>query len=167
MPRLLRRRAGGGAADSVAAFMLGRWQDPEQRDRLLAMLRAAVTDEEATQILRDVVEPDLLGAVPLGSAEDDEAYTDVALLGSHVLGLALLRHIVELPVLRGEDVARLAAILERTSPADRVDQQLGDQQPVEQQLGDQQPVEQPLEQQLGLERSQPPPVEQEELQATG
>ena len=82
---------------------------PDDVTTLQAMLRAAVTDEEATQILRDVVERDLLGAVRRGSAEDDEAYTDVALLGSHVLGLALLRHIVELPVLRGDRIVGVRA----------------------------------------------------------
>jgi AcrR family transcriptional regulator len=120
VPRLLRNRHGGADPSAGgAAFMLRRWQDPEQRLQLLAMLRAAATDDEAAAILRDVVHRDVIGAVPQ-AGEGDDTRVGIGLLGSHVLGLALLRNIVQLPVLIAEDIERLAAILERAHPMDRV-----------------------------------------------
>jgi AcrR family transcriptional regulator len=120
VPRLLRNRHGDAdPAAGGAAFMLRRWQDPDQRLQLLAMLRAAAADEEAAGILRDVVHRDVLGAVPQTSGGDD-VRVGIGLLGSHVLGLALLRNIVEVPVLMDADIDRLAAILERAHPMDRV-----------------------------------------------
>jgi AcrR family transcriptional regulator len=120
VPRLLRNRHGDADPSSGgAAFMLKRWQDPEQRLQLLAMLRAAATDDEAAGILREVVHSDVIGAVPQ-SGDGDDVRIGIGLLGSHVLGLALLRNIVQLPVLLTEDIERLAALLERAHPMDRV-----------------------------------------------
>jgi AcrR family transcriptional regulator len=97
-----------------ARQVLGRWQDPELRQRLQLMLRAAVVDPQAAELIREAIEQDVLAPA---AQESPEAELEVALVSAHALGMTLLRHVVELPALTAQDVDRLAEAIESALPA--------------------------------------------------
>lgn len=72
---------------------LGLWEDPATRPVLLALVRSATTSPHAARMLREFLGrlmPSLLGP-------GDEHVERVALAGSHLLGVAVARHVVAVP----------------------------------------------------------------------
>lgn len=98
----------GSIGVTVVRAFLEAWEPPEQRARLTAMLRSATTNETAMRILRDllvreVVAPmsDVLGATDGGLR--------AALVGSQLVGLALLRYIGAIEPLASASIDELVA----------------------------------------------------------
>lgn len=74
---------------------LGLWEDPATRPVVLALVRSATTSPHAAQMLREFLGhllPSLLGP-------GDRHVERAALAGSHLLGVAVARHVVAVPVL--------------------------------------------------------------------
>jgi AcrR family transcriptional regulator len=87
----------GQAGEEIVRRVIGLWENrPDIRDRMLAMLRTALSHERAAQLLRDMLRSALLGA--LGDVlADDQRELRAALIGSHLGGLALARYVLKLP----------------------------------------------------------------------
>ena len=98
-----------GVGERLVRTVLGLWDDPALRPRLLSVIRSAVASEESAHLLRDgflrmVIEQ--IAAVP-GVAEPSRRG---ALAGSQIVGLLLVRYVVELePVatMPADDLARV------------------------------------------------------------
>ena len=78
------------------------WEDPDTRPVLLALVRSATTSPQAAAMLRDA-----LGARTRPTPEspglvEDQAHR-LALAGSHLLGVAFARHIIQLPPITALD----------------------------------------------------------------
>ena len=77
----------------LAAFFLSIWEDPQRREPIMAMLRAATTNAQAAELLRDTLMRLILG--PIGSRlELPDAELRMSLCGTHLLGLGIARYIV-------------------------------------------------------------------------
>lgn len=89
-----------GAADSagerVAALLLSVLEDPVARQAYLALLRSAVTDEEAAGLIRDILTERILLPIAREIAIDRPELR-ASMVGSLVVGVIVARHVVALP----------------------------------------------------------------------
>jgi hypothetical protein len=101
--------AGGfeGLGERLVRFFLETLDAPEGRPSL-ALIRSAITNENATALLREFVQREVLSRV--GSATSlDRPQERVTLAGSQLVGLAVVRYIVKVPPLHGAPPAEVAA----------------------------------------------------------
>lgn len=103
--------AGGieGLGERLVRFFLETLDSPEGRPSL-ALIRSAVTNENATALLREFVQREVLARV--GAATSlDQPQVRATLAGSQLVGLAVVRYIVKVPPLHQAAPATVAAWL--------------------------------------------------------
>jgi AcrR family transcriptional regulator len=86
-----------GAGERLVRVFLALWEDEDKREPLLAMLRSAVTQEEAARLLREFIAEQLYGriAAALGLDARDRDLR-ATLIGSQLIGMALLRYVIRI-----------------------------------------------------------------------
>jgi AcrR family transcriptional regulator len=84
----------------LVAHFLDRW---ESDDTLMALLRAAVTNETAAERMRDVFATQVAPAVQTVAPDPAEAAVRSGLVASQILGAALIRYVLRLPPVAGMD----------------------------------------------------------------
>ncbi len=101
-------RAEVGERLAVAFFTL--WEVPASRERFVAMVRSAVSHEEAARMLREFLAREVFGrlARELGVAD---AELRAGLAAAQMVGVAMLRYVVGYEPLVAADPARLAALV--------------------------------------------------------
>lgn len=83
------------------------WEEPPTRPILLTLVRSATTSELAAQMLREI----LVGrARDQARIIDDEHMRRVGLAGAHLLGIAIARHVIQLPAVADIDHDTLVAL---------------------------------------------------------
>jgi AcrR family transcriptional regulator len=87
----------GRAGEEVIRRVIDLWDNrPAIRERMLAMLRTALSHDHAAGLLRDMLSSWLLRA--LGDVlADDQRELRTALIGSHMGGLMLARYLLKVP----------------------------------------------------------------------
>jgi len=101
-----------GLGERVVRTFLGVWDAPDGRERILGLIRSAVTVDSAAAMARNFLDHVLLGPVAEAIGGDD-ARLRVTLAGSQLLGLALARYVLELEPLPS---ATTQEIVERVGP---------------------------------------------------
>jgi AcrR family transcriptional regulator len=102
-----------GLGERVARFFLALWEAPTTRGPLLALLRSAVSHEQAAAALRGFVGDALLGQLaPRLDAPDGRLR--VTLVGSQLIGVATLRYVVCIEPLASADLETLVVWLAPT-----------------------------------------------------
>jgi AcrR family transcriptional regulator len=106
----------GGGGDQVgrrlAEFVLGVLENPQSRNVVTGIIRAAASEAAAAAQLRDSV----VSRVTTPLAEQlgaDRPHLRAALVGSQVVGMTFARHVVEVPALRSAERAELVDALAR------------------------------------------------------
>jgi AcrR family transcriptional regulator len=107
-----------GLGERMTRFFLGVWRDPERRDPFLALLRSAVTNEQAAAMMRGFVTEALLSRVAAGlDLPPAECELRVELGVAQLVGMAMLRYVIRLEPLASasedEIVALVAPTLQR------------------------------------------------------
>jgi AcrR family transcriptional regulator len=97
-----------GAGERLVRLLLKVWGSPENRQPLLGLLRSAVTNPQAARMLREFVSRALLGRIAPALGRDD-ARLRVALVGSQVIGLAILRYVIKVEPLASATEEELVA----------------------------------------------------------
>ncbi|GEM_PF-414077 len=96
-PRVRGALAGdpAGRGERVAALYLGLWEDPDVRPVLLALVRSATTSEHAAELFMQTM------AARIGPAGSPPmtAQRGMMLAVSHLIGVAIGRHIIRMPAL--------------------------------------------------------------------
>jgi len=105
-----------GIGDRIIGTFLAVWEAPESRVRMKAMLRAAISSEDYAHLIRDAITRLILG--PVSSVLDvPDAQLRVSLVASQLMGVVLVRYIIELDPLASatpdEVVARIAPTIQR------------------------------------------------------
>jgi AcrR family transcriptional regulator len=104
--------AGGGddIGRRLAEFILGVLENPQARNTVTGIIRAAASEDAAAAQIRDFVVTRTLTplARQLGA---DRPELRAALVGSQIVGLTFARHVVGIPALRDADRSDLADIL--------------------------------------------------------
>jgi AcrR family transcriptional regulator len=110
---ILRRSAAAGPAEAgaslVRSFLAG-WGDEENRQRLVALLRSALTNDVAMACLRDYLDRKVLGPVTQELARPDSELR-ATLVGSQLIGLAIMRYVVCIEPLASASDDELAAAI--------------------------------------------------------
>jgi AcrR family transcriptional regulator len=102
-----------GLGERLVRVMLGFWEDPETRPLFLGLVRSAVTDPEAAEMLRRVMTEGPLAVISRASGSVDGELRAM-LAGSHLIGIVLVRHILRVEPVASADVETLVGLL---SPA--------------------------------------------------
>jgi AcrR family transcriptional regulator len=80
-----------GAGERIVRFFLSVWDAPGNKDALLGILRAALTNERAGAMFREFAGRAIMGAVAEALPGRD-APLRAALVGSHLVGIAFVRY---------------------------------------------------------------------------
>jgi AcrR family transcriptional regulator len=92
----------------LVAHFLKRW---ESDDTLMALLRAAVTNEAAAERAREIFATQIAPALRTVAPDPAEAAVRSGLVASQILGAALIRYVLRLPPVAGMDRAELVTWL--------------------------------------------------------
>jgi AcrR family transcriptional regulator len=120
LPRVLE---GGleGIGERLTRFYLGLWENPQTREAVAAIVRSAFSHEGAAEVIRGFLGSEVFGRVAehLPGADPE---LRVELAGSHLVGLAIARHILRVEPLASADaeavISRVAPTVQRYLTAD-------------------------------------------------
>jgi AcrR family transcriptional regulator len=97
--------------ERVVRAFLGVWENGSQdSEPLMAMLRGAIANEQASAQLREFIQARLLDGVKSRAADDDAALR-AGLASSMLVGIVVGRRIVGVPALANVDLETLVAIV--------------------------------------------------------
>lgn len=96
--------------ERIARFGLQIWDDPELRPSLLGIIRSAVTDAQAAALLRELfARQGPAQAIGRLAPSNPELRTQLAI--SHMIGLAMARHVFAIEPIASADAETLVAIV--------------------------------------------------------
>jgi AcrR family transcriptional regulator len=99
-----------GIGERLARFVVGLWEVPQARERLLAVLRTIASNEEMAALLRGFARPRLI--VPLAArvgGPDAEARVEMAM--AQIIGLAMARYVIGVEPVASLGAEELIALL--------------------------------------------------------
>lgn len=102
-----------GLGGRLANFVLDTLEQSGARERVVAMVRAAVSEEAAAEMLRRYLAEQVLGPVARHVSGDDAALR-VAMAGSQIVGFVFARYVVGVGPLVGASRAELVQLLAPT-----------------------------------------------------
>jgi AcrR family transcriptional regulator len=118
LPDLATSRS-GRMGDGLVEHFMTRW---EEDDTFLALLRTAVTHEDAARRIRDVFAEQVMPVIAALSVDPAGRGTRAGLVASQILGMALCRYVLKLPpvvaMTRAEVVAWLGPTVQRYMTGD-------------------------------------------------
>jgi AcrR family transcriptional regulator len=92
--------------ERLTRVFFGAWERPESRAPLLAILRGAATHAESANLVRQFIQGQVYSRMAAGLAKPDaELRIDLAM--SHLLGIAYLRHILQVEPIASTPVEEL------------------------------------------------------------
>jgi AcrR family transcriptional regulator len=94
----------------LARVVLGIWDSPTGRERVIALLSGAMASDAAARMLREFLARELLGRIA-AALDVDRAELRAALAASHLVGIALARVVVRIEPLASLDAGELAGIV--------------------------------------------------------
>lgn len=101
--------------EALVRTFLAVWDSEDGRQRFQALMRAAVSHEEATRMLREFLTREVFGRVLRAMAADGDRPADLelraGLAASQMVGLAMMRYIVEFPAVVDAEHDELAALV--------------------------------------------------------
>lgn len=101
-----------GAGERVVRTFLRVWDGPEGRARFRALVGAVASHEEAAHLLRDFVSRSILTSLAhIFGDEDVLPDLAVAAVGAQLVGMALLRYLLEVPPMADADPEEIVAVL--------------------------------------------------------
>jgi AcrR family transcriptional regulator len=96
-----------GLGRRIIETFLGVWESPDGQQRMKAVLRSAVSTEEVAQLMRDGISRMIMLPVSHALGTPD-ARLRVSLVASQLIGMALMRYLVELEPLASVSPSELA-----------------------------------------------------------
>jgi hypothetical protein len=84
---------------------------PEDSEPMMAMLRAAITNEQAGSQLREFIQARLLDAMGAGRSNTPDAALRAGLASSMLVGVVVGRRVVGVPILAEADTETLVAMI--------------------------------------------------------
>ena len=113
-PAEILRRSAATGADSIGATLvrsyLDSWDDQENRPRLVALLRSAMTNDAALEQVRGYLDRKIFGPVTRELALPDGELR-ATLVGSQLIGLAMMRYVTRIEPLASASKDDLVAAI--------------------------------------------------------
>jgi AcrR family transcriptional regulator len=95
---------------TIVRTFLEAWEPPENRVRLMAMLRSALTNEAAMGMIRDLLVREVFGPITAALGVPD-AQLRATLVGSQLLGLAVMRYVGRIEPLASASIDELVTAI--------------------------------------------------------
>ncbi|MFF0220474.1 TetR/AcrR family transcriptional regulator [Streptomyces vinaceus] len=102
-----------GIGERLARYFLGIWENPVTRAPMLAVVRSALTHEAAAAVLRRLVLRRVLERVAADLDVPDPTFR-AELAASHMIGIALLRYVVQVEPLASADPEDIVVLVAPT-----------------------------------------------------
>lgn len=102
-----------GIGERLARYFLGIWENPVSRAPLLAVIRSALTHEAAAAVLRRLIMRRVLERVAADLNVPDPTFR-AELAASHMIGIAILRYVVQVEPLASADPEKIIALVAPT-----------------------------------------------------
>ncbi|MCZ7458753.1 TetR/AcrR family transcriptional regulator [Streptomyces sp. WMMC940] len=102
-----------GVGERLARYFVGVWENPVSRAPLLAILRSALTHEAAAKVLRGFVLRRMLERIAADLDVPDPKFR-AELAASHMIGIAILRYVVQVEPLATVDPEEIIAMVAPT-----------------------------------------------------
>ncbi|MFI1466028.1 TetR family transcriptional regulator [Streptomyces wuyuanensis] len=102
-----------GVGERLARYFIGVWENPVSRAPLLAILRSALTHEAAAKVLRGFVLRRMLERIAADLDVPDPKFR-AELAASHMIGIAILRYVVQVEPLATVDPEEIVAMVAPT-----------------------------------------------------
>ncbi|MEK9523317.1 TetR/AcrR family transcriptional regulator [Streptomyces sp. adm13(2018)] len=99
--------------ERLARFFIGVWENPVSRAPLLAIVRSALTHEAAAKVLRTFVLRRLLERIADELDVPDPRFR-AELAASHMIGIAILRYVIQVEPLASVDPEEIVAMVAPT-----------------------------------------------------
>jgi AcrR family transcriptional regulator len=100
-----------GLGERLVRGFLRLWTDAETRDPMLAVIRSAFSYEEAARLLRNFITERVIAQVATVANTQGGAQLRGTLVGSQLVGMAILRHVVKVEPLASADPEIIAKLL--------------------------------------------------------
>jgi AcrR family transcriptional regulator len=97
--------------ERVVRAYLGVWEGGPDSESLMAMLRGAIANEQASAQLREFIQARLLDGVRSRAADRHDAALRAGLASSMLVGVTMGRRIVGVPIIASADVETLVALV--------------------------------------------------------
>lgn len=98
--------------ERVVHAYLRAWEGPpDESEPLMAMLRGAIVNENASKQLADFIQSRLLDGAKGGAGNDSEVSLRAGLASAMLVGLVTSRRIIGVPLLTGADTAAIVRII--------------------------------------------------------
>ncbi len=97
--------------ERVVRAYLGVWEASEDSEPLMAMLRGAIVNDQASAQLREFIQARLLDGMAARRADHDDAALRAGLASSMLVGIVVGRQIVGVPILARADSETLVALV--------------------------------------------------------
>jgi AcrR family transcriptional regulator len=102
-----------GVGERMAGFLFGAFENPDIRNRWIALIRAAASEPEAARVLRSVLETSIFAPLAEALGVEDAAFR-ASLAGTQVVGIGVARYIVGVEPVASADPDRIAAAIAPT-----------------------------------------------------
>ncbi|MFG2599316.1 TetR family transcriptional regulator [Streptomyces sp. NPDC048462] len=102
-----------GLGERLARYFIGVWENPVSRAPLLAVMRSAMTHEAAAKVLRVFLLRRLLDRIA-DQLDVPDATFRAELAASHMVGIAVLRYVIQAEPLASADPEKIIAMVAPT-----------------------------------------------------
>jgi AcrR family transcriptional regulator len=102
-----------GLGERVVRFFLSVWEDPANRESFLALMRSAVSHEQAATMLREFVTSAFVGRVA-AAVDVPDARIRVSAAAAQLIGMAMIRYIIRVEPIASASVEELVDLLAPT-----------------------------------------------------
>lgn len=102
-----------GVGERLARYFIGVWENPVTRAPLLAIFRSALTHEAAAKVLRGFVLRRMLERIAADLDVPDPKFR-AELAASHMIGIAILRYVIQVEPLATVDPEEIVAMVAPT-----------------------------------------------------
>jgi len=102
-----------GLGERIVRVFFSAWDGPDQRERIVTLLGSATTSPEGARMLREFVVREILGRV-LEQVRGPDAALRVELAASQLIGMAIVRYVVQVEPLASAPVEHLVSMLSPT-----------------------------------------------------
>lgn len=96
--------------ERLTRFTLGIWENPATREPLLAIVRSAVANDTAATVFRELVTAQLVARIA-DELDLPDPRLRAELAAAHLVGVAMLRHVIKVEPLASADLERVVGIV--------------------------------------------------------
>jgi AcrR family transcriptional regulator len=107
----VRAQPRGTTGERLVCAFLGLWDDPEAREPMLAVVRSSLAHDEGARLVNDMVTTQVIGEVLAAHGGIEQSDTRIALIGTQIVGILMVRYLFEVEPLAHMEPEQIAASL--------------------------------------------------------